>query len=148
MKSNLGIWGGLSVLFFAIIFFVYSLEYPYSDELGPGPGFLPVWLSGLLIILSLIYIYEAYRGKDSAESMPAREAQKTMAFILMTMILYVVFLPLIGFNLTSTMFLFALLYKAYNWYTSLAISIVTSTFLFLLFAKFLDVQLPVNALGF
>lgn len=148
MKNKLGLSGGISVLIVSIIFFGYSLQYPYASDLGPGPGFWPIWLSGLLIPLSLSYIYSAYKGKDSAEKAPDKKAQKEIFFILTSMGLYVFLLPIIGFNVSSILFLFVFLRKGYNWYTSLGISVVASVFLFLLFTEGFATPLPVNMWGF
>lgn len=149
MKDKImGLSGGIFVFFIAAVFFISSLDLPYSSELGPGPGFWPLWLSGLLLILSLCYIYSVWKGKDSAEEAPDRKAQKEMVIILGSMSLYVVLLPILGFNLSSMLFLFVLLRKGYNWYVSLGISAVASVLLFLLFTEGFATPLPVNIWGF
>ncbi|MDU4961779.1 MAG: tripartite tricarboxylate transporter TctB family protein [Sporomusaceae bacterium] len=142
MKTRVGIGGGVGVLLFALIFFGYSLQYPYKGDLGPGPGFFPLWLSGILIILSLVYIYEAWRGQDSAETMPGSQGRKNILFILITMILYLILLPLAGFIPASILFLFPLLYKSYRWQVSLAIAVGMSLLLYVLFSVLLEIQLP------
>ncbi len=144
----MGISGGVFSLVVALVFFVYALEYPYASELGPGPGMFPLWLSGILILLSLMYLYSAYKGADSSEKAPDSQSQKEMLFILISMGLYVLLLPIIGFNLSSILFLFAFLRKGYPWHTSLGISIVASVILFFLFTEAFASPLPVNSFGF
>lgn len=147
-KLSAGVWGGMTVLAIGGIFLGYSLTYTYSSDIGPGPGFFPTWLSGGLVGLAAIYLYEALRGKDSYEGLPDKKGLMNILFILMCMALYALFLRILGFNVCSAAFLFALLFKAYRWWVNLAISIGTVIFLFVLFQPLLGVQLPVNALGF
>ncbi len=147
-RMSIGVWGGLSVLAIGILFFVYSLQLPYSSEIGPGPGFFSIWLSGLLILLGSLYVYQSWKGNDSAHDMPDRKGFLNILFILICLVLYVILLPLLGFNICSASFLFALLFKSYGWLLNLAISIGSAVFLYVLFSMFLGVQLPVNALGF
>jgi putative tricarboxylic transport membrane protein len=146
--DKLGLGGGIFVLTVAVVFFVYSLQYPYSSELGPGAGMLPIWLSGLLILLALAYIFSVYKGTDSGEEMPDKKAQKEMLFILASMGLFVLLMPVLGFNLNCTLFLFAFLRRGYKWYTALAISVGASVFLYLMFTKGFGTPMPTNMFGF
>ncbi len=149
MKNKISIISALCVMIVSIVFFVYSLMYPYSGEdIGPGAGFLPFWLSLILFVLSLAYLYVAVKGEDSVEPMPDRQGKKNIIFILISMVAFLIALPWAGFNVSSSVFLFVLFIPNYKWYTSLLISVCTSAFLFVIFNNFLQVNLPVNALGF
>lgn len=148
MVNRVGLGGALFALSIGVIFFGYSLQYPYESELGPGSGMMPLWLSGLLIILSLAYLAAVLKGKDSSEKWPERKSELEMLFILGSMSCFVLLLPVIGFNLSSILFLFAFLRRNYRWYKSLAISCGTSILLFLLFTKGFATPLPVNMFGF
>jgi putative tricarboxylic transport membrane protein len=148
MKNKVGFSGGVSVLTIGIIFFVYALQYPYESELGPGPGMLPLWLSGILIVLSLAYLYSVILGKDSAEDWPDNKSQIEMGLILGNMSLFVLLTPVIGFVLSSILFLFIFFRRNYHWFKSLMISAGASVFLFLLFTKGFASPLPVNMFGF
>jgi len=147
-KFGNGIWGAAGILVFGIVFFVYSLQFPYTSEIGPGPGLFPLWLSGMLILLGLLYLRNVLKGNDTSEKMPDRKGLRKVLFTIGSMIVYVALLPHLGFTTASTAFLFVLLLKSYRWYVNLAISIGTSAFLYALFALFLGVQLPLNLLGF
>jgi len=148
MVNRVGLSGALFALTVGVIFFGYSLQYPYESELGPGSGMLPLWLSGILIVLSLAYLAAVFKGKDSSEKWPERKSQLEMLFILGCMSLFVLLLPVIGFNLSCILFLFAFLRRNYSWYKSLGISAFTSILLFLLFTKGFGTPLPVNMFGF
>ena len=56
MKSLEVYISGFMILFGAVIFrLAYSME--YYGEYGPGPGLLPLWTSGLIVVLAAINIY-------------------------------------------------------------------------------------------
>lgn len=148
MSNKVGLSGGVFVLAVGLIFFGYSMQYPYESELGPGPGMLPLWLSGILIVLAVAYIVAVLKGKDSAENWPERKAQREMFFIVGSMSLYVLLLPLLGFNLSSILFLFVFFRRNYSWYKSLAIASTASLSLFFLFTEGFATPMPVNMLGF
>jgi putative tricarboxylic transport membrane protein len=147
-KWKPGVWAGICLLIFSLVFFTQSLAFPYSITGEPGPGFFPVWLSGILLVLSLLYIYQSIKSKDSdGEPMPKGKPLKNIVCILSYMILYLMLVSFLGFILASTMFLFVLLCRDYKWYFNLGISAGASIFLFLLFNSVLHVSLPVNGFG-
>jgi putative tricarboxylic transport membrane protein len=147
-KWKAGVWFGLTFLIFSIIFFIQSLTLSYSGADGLGPGFFPLWLSGMLIILSLCYIYTTFKSEESeSEPMPRGTELKNIVFILASMLIYLSVVPLLGFVLSSTIFLFALLFRYYRWHLNIGISVGASLFLFWIFAKVLSVTLPVNEFG-
>lgn len=145
-RAKPGVWGGISFLVIGIAFFAYSLMYPYKSPIGPGSGFFPLWISGALVVLACVYIYVAAKGRDSAEGFE-KEGFKKVLLIILYLTLYVLILPVAGFNLTSVLFLFALLFKAYGVVLNVVISIVSTAALYFLFLL-LGVQLPLNAFGF
>ena len=148
MKSKVNILSAFFVMLVSIVFFVYSLMYPYKgDDIGPGSGFLPLWLSLILFILSAAYLYVAFKGEDSVEPMPDKQGRKNILFILLCMIAFPVMLPWLGFIVSSTIFLHVLFIKNYKWHVALATSLGTSVFLFVLFNNFLQVNLPVSIFG-
>ncbi|MFA6366398.1 MAG: tripartite tricarboxylate transporter TctB family protein [Candidatus Hydrogenedentales bacterium] len=145
-KLQAGAWAGIVFLAIGILFFAYSLIYPYSSEVGPGSGFFPIWISGFLIVLALIYIYESVKGNDSAEEI-TKEGFRKVLMIIIFMVLFVLFLPVAGFNISGTAFLFAMFFKSYKLAKNLIISVVSTLAIYFLFLL-LGVQLPLNALGF
>ncbi|MEC1523861.1 tripartite tricarboxylate transporter TctB family protein [Neobacillus niacini] len=151
-KINSGVWAGVILLIFSLVFLLNSFDLAYISDIGPGPGFFPVWLSGILSILSLLYIVVSFKNKDSEDSeeerLPKGEALKNILLILISMTLFTILLPILGFIMSSTIFLFTLLFSGYRWFVNLAISFGVSIILYGLFDRLLDVQLPVSAFGF
>lgn len=152
-KLNRSFWAAIVVLIFSLVFFYQSLAFPYSGDLGPGPGFFPTWLSGILFILSVFYIFESLKdakedvGEDD-KSTSSKDGLKNVVFILASMIGVLILLPLLGFVISGTLFLFILLFKEYKWYSNLSISLGVSVILFLIFGSALNIPLPLNIMGF
>ncbi len=151
-KSNGSFWAAIAVLIFSLIFFYQSLAFPYSGDLGPGPGFFPTWLSGILFILSVFYIFESLKAaKEDVEddkSTSSKDGLKNVVFILASMIGVLILLPILGFVISGTLFLSILLFKECKWYSNLSISLGVSLILFFVFDSALHIPLPVNILGF
>lgn len=148
MKKTTSIVSSAVVLLFSVVMLIYSLQYPFESDIGPGPGLLPFWLSLILMVLSIAYMVVAVKGEDSIEAMPTGKPLKEILFILICMVLYIFMLKYLGTVLAGTIFLFLLYRKSYKWYIALLISLGASVALFLLFAKLLNVNLPVNMFGF
>jgi putative tricarboxylic transport membrane protein len=147
-KLNANAWAGVALLIVSLVFLIKSFDYAYSSELGPGPGFFPFWLSAGLLVLSLIYIVSSMRSNSTEKvTMPSGKSLKEVLFLLGSMILFAVLLPYLGFIISSTLFLFALLFKAYKWHINLLTSAGVSVFLYVLFDLVLEVRLPVSVLG-
>ncbi|MEW9672468.1 tripartite tricarboxylate transporter TctB family protein [Ammoniphilus sp. 3BR4] len=155
MKLKADFWAAMMVLILSVIFLFESSMFPYSNRLGPGPGpgFFPIWLSSILLVLSLFYLYQSLERQKEGQGeqegiLPRGEGLRKILFTLFSLILFVVLISFIGFTLTSIIFLFMLLREGYRWFTGLGISIVVSLLMFWVFGSVLDVALPVNGWGF
>lgn len=149
-KQNAGVWLGGIVFIFGIVIFIQSLSLDYHSKLGPGPGLLPRWLSGALVLLTLQYIIISIKKERITfeKILPKRKGARKILLILSSMAGFILIIPYTGFIIAGTLLLSVLLIDAYKWYHNLLISIGTSVILFLVFGIFLGVPLPVNYLGF
>lgn len=145
-KLNSDTWGGFAFLALALVFGWQSLGLSYTSPAGPGPRFFPIWLSGALACLSLLYIWRSLTGEErSTESaLPSRPVLAVSTWMLS----FIVALPHVGFVLATTGFLFLLLIQGYRWRASLPLAVVIALLLFWVFHFGLRIQLPVNGLGF
>jgi putative tricarboxylic transport membrane protein len=131
------------------LFFWGARSLQYSSSIGPGPGLFPTWLSGILIVTSLCYIWESKTEDIIAlsEVLPKGKELTGLIGIVISPVVFMVIVPYTGFCIAGTVLMLMLLLRAYKWHWALAISLITSLATFLLFQTFLDVPLPVNAFG-
>lgn len=144
-----GVWAGIALLAFAATIFYQSLSLDYSTPLGPGPGFFPRWLSGLLIALTLVYIASELRNSTIAisEVFPSGEALGKTLAMLGGLIVFMLIVSYAGFVISGSILMTAMLIKDFKWHTALAISLAVSVSLLFLFQTLLGVTLPVNDFG-
>lgn len=121
----------------------------YYSEYGPGPGLLPLWVSVLIFLLSVIYLVTGLKKEKIPFSrvFPKGEGLVNVLVSIGSLILFIVIAPLWGFLIGSTISLFLLFIRGYKWYWSLGLSVSLASIVFWVFGIFLKVPLPVNALG-
>lgn len=154
MKSNMNsvkpsVWAGIIILCLGIVSLLMSLQYTYSGMVGPGPGFFPVWLSGIIIVLAIWYILESIKGKNvSAQDWPTGQSLKRILFIIMSLISYFILFLLVGFLLAAIIFLAILFYREYKWYVTVSLSVGITLFIYVMFNTVLKVHLPSGGILF
>ncbi|MEW9669878.1 tripartite tricarboxylate transporter TctB family protein [Ammoniphilus sp. 3BR4] len=147
--KNAGFWTGIVILGFAGVIFWQSLLLDYYTGLGPGPGLLPLWLSGGLIILALIYIWECVSKEVVifADVLPKGKGLRNLLFYSGSLLIFMLIVNFTGFIIAGTVLLFIVLAREYKWYLGLGISVGVSVVLFVIFQTLLGIPLPVNAFG-
>jgi putative tricarboxylic transport membrane protein len=151
MMGNAGVWAGIVVFAYGLVMFVKSLSLGFYSEYGPAPGFFPRWLSGLLIILSLLYIWESIKKHEFFTSEMFPKDKKALYGIVSTiggLLLFAIAVPLLGFVVPCSVFIFVMLIRDYKWYKAMTASVLASLLLMYVFQSLLGVSLPVNSLGF
>mgnify|MGYP001471826414 CR=1 FL=1 len=147
-KENAGLWAGLVIFVTAVVFILYSLQYDFQSDTGPGPGLLPFWLGCALAVLAIIFIIGSIRKPILFRLiLPAKRGRKNILMIIGSLLLVICLMPYSGFVIASTIFLWLLLLDGYRWYSSLGIAVGVSLFLFWVFDVLLKIPLPVNAFG-
>lgn len=148
LKKSASLWVGLLFVGTASLFFIESLHYDYIGQFGPGPAMFPIWLSGILGILSLLYIVGTLKVPVLFHDiLPKKEGRRNLYKIIGALVLLISIVSYTGFVIASTLFLFILLNGGYKWYLSLCIALCISFCLFVLFVVFLQIPLPVNDFG-
>ena len=147
--KNLEVYiSGVMILFGAtIVRLAYSME--YYGEYGPGPGLLPLWTSGLIVVLSAINLVIALKkgGKSLAEILPQGSSLKNVLSCVGAYALFLILVPYAGFTISSVLMLFILFSRGYDWRKGLLFSVVITGVMFFLFGSVLTVALPVNEFG-
>ena len=149
---NAGLIGAISMLIYSIVFFVTSFTVPYTAKFtgGPGAGFFPVWINGLLLLTSIFYIVEAAR-KDVVrvkDIVPPKHSYGRILSLFAGLAFFCLTADFLGFVVAGTVLLFLMFIWDYKWLPALALSFIFIVILWLAFSKGLKVFLPTNALGF
>lgn len=147
--KGIGVYVALLFLVFGGIIFYSSLSLDYKSEFGLGPGFLPIWTSGLLIVLSLIYLIMSFKKEIILlkDVIPKGEGLVNVLISIFSLILFLVIVEFAGFVISSIITLFLLFSRGYKWYWGLGFATVITFAVFLIFGNLLGIPLPVNDYG-
>ena len=147
--KNAGALVGFLILIFAGTLFFQALSYDYYSDYGPGPGLFPLWLSGLLIVLSIAYIIDCYKKNiiQLKDVLPKGEGLRKIILIMVSLVVFYILAPYTGYSVAGIIMLMILFIKEYKWYWGLGISVVVTVVLFYTFYSVLNVPLPVNSFG-
>ena len=137
---------------FAVAIFV-ALEFPLLDELGPGPGFFPFWLSLAGGVLAVVLFLEVTRepalAADESAVMPVGAGALRVMTVLGFLIVAAALIEPLGYRLTMLFFIGGLL-AALGVHSPLALvpcAILGSFGVFHVFYHWLKVPLPVGWFG-
>ncbi len=147
-------WIVASGLFLALFLFIIwqSWSLPFLDDLGPGPGFFPIWLAGLGTVLSVLLMIETARGPADPPDetlVPPRDAMFRIAAVVVLLSLAALSLEWLGWRITATAFVLLLL-PALGARSPLAIVPVAAFAgfgVFHVFYYWLKVPLPIGTFG-
>jgi putative tricarboxylic transport membrane protein len=147
--QNAGFWGGIAVLLYSSVLFSQSLSLKYYTDFGPGPGFFPLWLSGILVILSIGLILISIKKERILfkDILPKGRSLLRVLLVPASLIVFILIVSFTGFIIASSILLFMVFILEFKWYISLALSSSISILLFFIFQSILEVPLPVNVLG-
>ena len=139
----------LALAIFAGVFFAASMRYGYWAGYGPGAGFVPRWSSGIMLVLSLISLFQSFKqpGMKISEVFPSKIAAKNLLITWGSLIFFVLFCKTLGFVIATTLMLTALFSRGMSIKKSFVCSLVVAVICFFLFKMVLMVQVPVNQFG-
>ncbi|MEH7225173.1 tripartite tricarboxylate transporter TctB family protein [Bacillus sp. JJ1566] len=145
---NAGVLAAILIIIFSSFFLYHSTTMDYKGPLGLGPGFFPLWLSILLLFLSILYLMMSFKENiNIREILPKGKSLLDFTFILLSMILFILLLERTGFVIAGTVSLIVLLFRTFKWYFTLSLSVGISLAIFIIFAKGLSIPFPVNSFG-
>jgi putative tricarboxylic transport membrane protein len=146
-------WLGIFCLVLAILVFVFSRSIEalgFGDNHDPGPKAFPL---GLSVIIACGGLFELFNSRINPETVTSNSTQKnskqkTILLLLGGFLLYVVFLPLLGFALSTLVMATGMMMLLGNTLKSSAIvSIILITVIYLLFVVLFKVPLPGGVFG-
>jgi putative tricarboxylic transport membrane protein len=149
-KGNL--ISGVCLVAFGIYVISVASKLPYVSEVGPGPGFFPLWLGIGLVLFASCLMFAAFstsRNEAKGESQSLKATVRALAGWLAMMIAIALF-AWIGFSLSFvmlTVFLIVALDRR-PVLLALGVGIGLAAAFYVIFVVALDVSLPVASWGF
>ncbi|WP_072386046.1 tripartite tricarboxylate transporter TctB family protein [Hyphomicrobium sp. CS1BSMeth3] len=149
--------GTFLVLFAGTIYL--SSKLPLLDALGPGPGFFPLILALLGVVLSLVLLVQLVRQPDATvgapdpdagdDLVPDRSAMFRIAGIIVLLLAAFTALDPLGYRLTALVFitLLLLVLGVRNYIAIALVALALSFGVFHSFYYWLKVPLPIGAFG-
>jgi hypothetical protein len=139
------------LLAFSLAFAAGGLKYyPYWSESGPGSGFLPAWLGGVMAALALLMLLRRPRAADAVEWLPRGEGARRVIVLIAASVLYVALLKPLGMIIASALYLaFVMRYfERHAWWLTAVVVLAASAANWLVFVHWLKVPFPASPLGF
>jgi putative tricarboxylic transport membrane protein len=130
-----------------------SWDLEYYTNLGPGPGFFPLWLGVLMGALSVAWLLQVSGGRggpDDVAILPERAGIARILLTLASLAAMAGLMNLLGFQLAMFLFLVFLLKglgRQGIWVT-LVVALVGSVGVYHLFGAYLDLPLPAATMKF
>ena len=129
-----------------------SWELRYYTPLGPGPGFFPLWLSIVLVILAIAMFWQATFGET--ESMPTEFFADLGGYLRIGVVVgalvgVIALMERIGFCLAMLGFYILLLSALgrQHWVVTGLIAVAGSVGVYYVFVHWLGVPLPIGLFG-
>jgi putative tricarboxylic transport membrane protein len=143
---------GLAALVVAGILGYQAAGLTYYTRLGPGPGFFPRWLCGLLALLALALIARATWSRDDAARIPApdRQAARRILVVVAALFAVAVVTTTLGFRLTMLAFYLTVIgaLGRWRWIETPLLAVLGSFATYYVFVRWLRLPLPAGILGF
>jgi hypothetical protein len=114
----------------------------------PEEGFFPFVLGCILVVLSIILLFQNQEKKGSTQA-KARTNRGKVIFYVIAILFYALTFDLLGFPLSTAISLTTILkwIERQSWRTALGVSIGSSFFCYFLFVYFLNITLPLGPLN-
>ena len=141
---------GLFVLFSAFYFYESMKLSYWGSQFAPGPGFIPRWASGAMVILSIIAFIQSFREKSITvgEMMPKERSCRVNLYVCWgSLVFFVLAVRRVGFLPTAFIVLTALFSRGTSWKKAALIGAIVAVCCFVVFKILLQVQIPTNKFG-
>ena len=139
-----------AVLALGLAAFVGALGLGYWTR-GPGPGFFPLWLGVLLVVLAIGWAAQVVRGRNLRDAEPiAPGGRRAVALVLGALFVAILALDVVGYQLAMTaLVLFVLVVVGRRrWFESIVVALLSGFGIYALFANVLQVYLPTAGVPF
>ena len=141
---------------FWVLFSLVTCVESYRLRIGtindPGPGFFPFGAGLIMLILSLIALFQLIGKKNSIERKPRQEPFRwwNIVIILAAVTAYAFSLEKVGFLINTFLFICLLLkvVEPQSWRTAILGGLITAVAANLIFNVIFQAQIPSGILGF
>ncbi len=140
---------GLIVFFLGISILWQGRRLSIGNLHAPGPGFFPMLLAVILMILSLILVSSRTKNSGEQSTFSFRHLGRVL-MVFVALLIYFMFLEYLGFVIVSLFLMaFCFVWVAHQkWYAALFWAFVSIGLAYLLFDVLLKSSLPKGILGF
>ena len=134
----------LVILAFAAVALVDVAKLPFGSLGAPDAGFIPVIEASLLACAGLTLLASAQTPRKSSISWPVSDGRRIMLCLSVALVAYVVALPILGFAISTTLFLWIAIgfWRYYSILVSAVLALVITSGLYALFVAVLRMSLP------
>jgi hypothetical protein len=137
---------GLSALVYA-----GTRDLAYWSEFTPGPAFLPTWVAGAGVLVSVVILVQAFhKGGSARPEWPDKAGGVRVLLTTLGLILCVPLAPHLGFVATTVVYMVGMMLGILRrkLVPSLLTAAVTGGMIYTVFVWWLRVALPIGPLGF
>jgi putative tricarboxylic transport membrane protein len=144
----------ISSLFLIVVSIIVcfgSVRLGIGEFQNPGPGLLPFYTSLLLFFLSLVILVKSLIVKDGGGDAIPLVLQGNLrkpASLIISLIGYVLSLNFLGYIISTSLLIFIMLFifdsDPKKWWKFFIVSVIAANLSFLIFHKWLQVQLPIG----
>lgn len=135
----------------SLLYFLEGMSMRYwSSQYAPGPGFIPRWIGGIMIVLSIIAFIQSFRreGITLGEILPKEKTLRINLLVCVAgLFFYLFFVETLGFVVTGSVLMIALFSRGTSWKRAIPLGILIAVICFFIFRVLLQVQVPVNQFG-
>lgn len=138
------------LIFLAICYLVMSFQLPSYEYVPVDSDLVPIGLGFLLLILSIVLYFTSDQKKENDDDHLSKSELKIVLVVIGFIFLFIFFLEIIGFIITTVLFLFfcSLFLGFKKHLVNAIVSLSVPILIYLLFDSFLQVQLPTGILPF
>jgi len=155
-----GIVGASGVAVLSIVYLIEARDLPFGTLSAPDMGFFPKCLGLFSVLLCVLFVLRegtAFLRRDGNESPSGGTAERNSGrsgsyhglAIVLTLLLYPLFLNWTGFLFSTSLMLFAVLrlVRYRTWLRSLIIALVITATAYVVFSYWMGVYFPKGFLG-
>lgn len=138
------------LILLAIFYLVLSFKLPAYAYVPVDSDIVPIGIGILLLALSVILYFTKDQEKAENDDQISKAELPVILGVIVFIILYIFFLEIIGFIITTVLFLFLCsLFLGYKRHViNATVSLIIPILIYLLFDSFLQVSLPTGILLF